>query len=335
MKPQKVKNKNGTISYRVFVSNKITQKRESKTFSTRALAQDWADKRVKEIEGESINGKQETITVTDAIAAYQEMYPNNIGRSKGRDLERLKSYDIAKMDASKINAQDLIRHIADRNRVVKPQTAINDLIWLRTVLKTMSVTLGFPIDLTAFAQASEVLRKQKLISKADKRTRLITFREIIKLGKYYRAGKHIMPMYDIFLFALFSTRRLEEITRIRWADNNDAKQTGLMTAVKHPTLKKGNDKRFKYDACAWRIVQRQPKTSEYIFPYNPKSISANFTRACRTLMIEDLHMHDLRHSSITRLACKGYSVDQLRHFSLHDSYASLAIYVNTKPEDLY
>lgn len=334
MKPTKIKNKDGTVSYRLQIRNSITGKRESKSFSSAALCKKWAENRLAEIEHESIHGKQETITVSAAISAYEAMFPQNIGRTKASDLRRLKTYDIAKMDASKLTAKDLIRHVAERNRVVKPQTALNDLIWLRTVLKTMGVTLGFPINLQAFAQASEVLRKQKLITKSAQRSRTISFREVINLGKYYRAGRHRMPMVDIFLFGLFSSRRLEEITRLRWADNNDAKKTGLVTQVKHPTLKSQNDKRFRYDDCAWRIAQRQPKFSEFIFPYNPKSISANFTRACKVLGIDDLHFHDLRHSALTRLARKGYSIDQLRHFSLHDSYASLKIYVNTKPEDI-
>ena len=41
--------------------------------------------------------------------------------------------------------------------------------------------------------------------------------------------------------------------------------------------KEGNHRRFKLTAEASAIAERQPKTSEYIFPYDPKSVSAALT----------------------------------------------------------
>jgi hypothetical protein len=36
--------------------------------------------------------------------------------------------------------------------------------------------------------------------------------------------------------------------------------------------KEGDYRRFKYTPEAWALVQRQPKTTECIFPYVPKSV---------------------------------------------------------------
>ena len=44
-------------------------------------------------------------------------------------------------------------------------------------------------------------------------------------------------------------------------------------------------------------VQRQPQTSDYIFPYNPRSICTAFTRACQVLGILDLTFHEMRHEA--------------------------------------
>lgn len=66
-------------------------------------------------------------------------------------------------------------------------------------------------------------------------------------------------MYDLVWFAYFSARRLSEITRLEWRDNNDERMTGMVRDAKHPREKTGNHKRFKYDKRAWRIVQQQPK----------------------------------------------------------------------------
>jgi hypothetical protein len=51
---------------------------------------------------------------------------------------------------------------------------------------------------------------------------------------------------------------------------------------------------------AWAIVARQPRTDERIFPYNAKSVSAAFTRACKILGIKDLRFHDGRHEATSR-----------------------------------
>jgi integrase len=335
MKPVKVIMRGSKVMYRVFVNNKLTRKRESKYFSTRALCIAWANKRLTEIEHEHIHGAPSKVTVMDAITAYEQTFGESMGRTKKADIARLRGYAIAQLPAEHITAKDIITHVVERNKTVMPQTAQNDLIWLRTIIKNMSVTMGFEPRLDAFAQATAVLRQQKMIKKANKRDRILSFAEIIALARYFKRRRtSSIPMYDIFLFALFSARRQEEITRLEWTDNNELRQTGMVRDVKHPTSKEGNHKRFKYDACAWRIVQRQPRASKYIFPYNHRTISSLFTRACKILGIADLRFHDLRHSAATRLARRGYGIDQIRHFTLHQSYEQLRTYVNTKPEDL-
>ncbi|MGH8336841.1 MAG: site-specific integrase, partial [Gammaproteobacteria bacterium] len=102
-------------------------------------------------------------------------------------------------------------------------------------------------------------------------------------------------MADILEFAIESCRREAEITRVEWDDLDATSQTGLVRDAKHPRDKDGNHRRFKCTPEAWAIIQRQPRTSRYIYPYNPRSIQAAFTRACMILGIVDLHFHDMRH----------------------------------------
>lgn len=50
------------------------------------------------------------------------------------------------------------------------------------------------------------------------------------------------------------------------------------------------------------IINRQPKAegAEFVYLYNPRSVGAAFTRACKVLEISDLHFHDLRHEGTRR-----------------------------------
>ncbi|MDD5271675.1 MAG: hypothetical protein PHU14_03035 [Methylovulum sp.] len=75
-KPEKIKNKNGKVSYRIFVNRTVDgqQARESKSFSTRQLAIDCADKRKKEMERAEVHGEESKGTIAEIIARYQAQF---------------------------------------------------------------------------------------------------------------------------------------------------------------------------------------------------------------------------------------------------------------------
>ena len=329
--PTKIKNKDGSTSYRIFIS--LTGKRESKTFSTRRLCLDWADKRRREVERAEVHGEKSTHVITEVIDLYQEKFASNYGRSKNYDIERLKNYPISSIAVDKLTSTDIIEHCIERNKVAKPQTVANDVIWLRSILLTMSAVLGFDYEASIFDKAYIILRKEGLIAKSDQRTRIPTWQEMLKLTRFYKQSQSKTPMIDLMWFAYFSARRLSEITRIEWADNNSERQTGMVRDAKDPRKKKGNHLRFKYEKTAWKIVCRQPPKSAFIFPYNPKSIATSFQRACRALGITNLHFHDLRHAAATRLF-KNYQIQEVQQFTLHRNWKTLERYTHIKPEDL-
>jgi integrase len=331
-----IKNKDGTTSYRIFVN--FTQdgklKRESRTFSKKQLAIDWAAKRKKELEYASVHGDSNSCLIKDVIQAYIDQFGSGYGRSKNYDLLRLLNYPIAELRVDKLAPKDIVAHCIERNKEAKPQTVANDVIWLRSVIKTMSALQGFQFNSAVFDTASELLRKEKLIGKSTNRKRLPTRLEMIKLTRHFKRSRSQIPMIDIMWFAYFSARRLSEITRLEWTDNNNERLTGMVRDAKHPRLKEGNHKRFKYDKSAWKIVMRQKQTSAYIFPYNSKTIGTLFERACKLLCINNLHFHDLRHAAATRLFSKGYSIEQVQQFTLHDDWKTLARYTQIQPEDI-
>jgi integrase len=74
-------------------------------------------------------------------------------------------------------------------------------------------------------------------------------------------------MLAIMDFAIASARRQAEITRLEWTDNDEIGRTGVVRDAKHPRHKEGNHRRFKYTPEGRAIVERRPRTSEYIFPY--------------------------------------------------------------------
>jgi integrase len=309
---------------------------EAKTFPKRSQAQEWANVREGELDrpGGIERARVAGVTLGSILKLYKEKYCASVGRTKAADIKRLQTYPIADLPIARLTSEKLIDHMRERNETAKPQTAGNDLIWIDTVLQAAYPAFGIKVDLSEIDAAKSFCRKVGLMAKSAKRTRRPTAGELDRLSAFFqsRDERSDIPMYDLMWFAIHSGRRQSEITRLEWADNDN--HTGLVRDLKHPRKKEGNHRRFKYTAEAWTIAERQPRTSDYIFPYNSKSIGAAWIRACHILEIEDLHFHDLRHEATSRLFERGYAIHEVQLFTLHDSWETLKRYVNLRPENL-
>lgn len=185
-------------------------------------------------------------------------------------------------------------------------------------------------------QARAACRELRLVGKPRSRTRRPTAEELKRLSEHFKSRdqRAEIPMQAIMDFAIASARRGAEICRLEWRDNDKANRTGLVRDAKHPTGKDGNYRRFKYTPEAWALVEAQPEAAERIFPHDPKSIGAAFTRACRLVGIEDLRFHDLRHEATSRSFEHGYQIHEVAQFTLHESWNELKRYTNLKPENV-
>ena len=139
-------------------------------------------------------------------------------------------------------------------------------------------------------------------------------------------------MQQIIAFAIFSTRRQEEITCIAWTDFEPAAPPLHLNArilirdMKHPGDKVGNDVFCDLPPEATAIIETIPRKKKEIFPYSVDAIGAAFTRACKLLAIDDLHFHDLRHDGISRRSEMGKTIPQAAVVSGHRSWSSLKRY---------
>ena len=182
--------------------------------------------------------------------------------------------------------------------------------------------------------AQKVLRRLGTTAKSTKRTRRPTLEELDKLMQHFvdrsKRAPQALPMHRVTAFALFSTRRQEEITRIRWEDLDAEGSRILVRDMKNPGQKIGNDIWCELPPEALKIVQAMPKVEDQIFPSSTDAISAAFTRAGALLGIADLHFHDLRHEGVSRLFEMGRSVPQAASVSGHRSWSSLQRYTHLR-----
>jgi integrase len=314
---------------------------ENKTFTHRSAALTWAKHREVALEDPSplIRVRQGAPTLAALIRWYIDNFEgvSKWQRSKQAHLEFLERHALGKFNALTLTATDLIDHVRSRRaKGAGPATVANDLIWTGVVLRAAKSVKGLQVRPEVVQEAREASAELRLTGKARKRTRRPTPGELEQLRDYFarRDKRARIPMNAVVEFALNSARRESEICRLEWRDNDARGRTGMVRDAKHPTKKEGNHRRFKYTPEAWAVVQAQPKGSEYIFPYDPNSVSAAFTRACQLLGIKDLRFHDLRHEATSRLFERGYQIHEVAQFTLHDSWNELKRYANLRPENL-
>lgn len=317
---------------------------ESETFNSRALAKEWKTRRMAALDAQRARGEPfgARMTLLEMVNWYEgrEGQGDPWGRSKKAEVGALKKSHLAGRPAHTLTKQDFIAHTElRRGGGAGPATAANDLIWLRGIFKSANAVLGVPVPRVALDEAAEYLRGERTIARPNMRERRLRDGEEPKILELFDNRVGPIPMGDIMRFAIATARREAEITRLLRPDLERTKRTALLRDVKHPRKKIGNHKWFRMLDEAWEIIDRQPvhklpdgTDDPRIFPYNPKSISAAFTRAMYVLGIEDLHFHDLRHEATSRLFERGYEIHEVAQFTLHTSWATLKRYTHLRPE---
>jgi integrase len=315
--------------------------REYKTFALRTAAASWAKHREVALEqpGALTRINHGAPTLAELIRWYIETFESvwKWQRSKQAHLEFLERHALGQLNALTLTSVQLIEHVRSRRaQRAGPATVANDLIWTGVVLRAARSVKGLRVRPEIVQEARDACSELRLTGKARKRTRRPTAVELDQLRDYFgrRDKRARIPMQAVVEFALNSARRESEICRLEWRDNDVRSRTGMVRDAKHPTKREGNHRRFKYTPEAWAVVQAQPRLSQYIFPYDPNSISAAFTRACQLLGVKDLRFHDLRHEATSRLFERGYQIHEVAQFTLHDSWNELKRYANLRPENL-
>ncbi len=333
------KRSNGSTGYQAQLLIKRggkTVHREGRTFDRKQAAAAWLEKREKEL---ARPGALERLRAPDpSLAAVIDRYTDEsikkIGRTKAQVLRAIKTYDIASKTCSEITSTDVIAFANQLIIKVSPQTVANYLSHLAAVFAVARPAWGYPLDQTAMKDAFVVAKRLGIASKSCERDRRPTLDELDKVmehfGERLKRRPSSIPMQKVMGFAIFSTRRLEEITRILWKDLDVEGSRVLVRDMKNPGEKIGNDVWCELPSEAMQIVLSMPKRSAEIFPYCGDTIGTNFTRACQLLDIIDLHFHDLRHDGVSRLFEIGRNIPQVAAVSGHRSWSSLKRYTHLR-----
>jgi integrase len=326
------KRADGTMGYRAQIVIKREGKvvyREGQTFDRKQAATAWVERRGTELREPGALDRLPDPPLGEVIDRYiQES--KKIGRTKAQVLRTIKTYDIAELKCSKVTSADVLAFVQALS--VAPQTRQNYLSHLGAVFTIARPAWGYPLDSKVIKDTFVVGRKLGVTGKGRARERRPSLDELDKIMEHFggvRAKRpSATPMQKIVAFAIFSTRRQEEITRITWDDYD--KTRVLVRDMKHPGDKDGNDTWCDLPPEATAIIDSMPRVDKGIFPFSTFAIGAAFTRACQFLGIDDLHFHDLRHEGVSRMFEMGKSIPQVASVSGHRSWSSLKRYTHLR-----
>jgi len=306
--------------------------REAQTFDRKQAANAWIVKREAELKRPGGLEGREDPTLSAVIDRYIAESKNPVLGTKAQVLKTIKNSDLGETKCSDITSHTLVSFARELTENVEPQTCGNYFSHLSNIFTVARPAWNYPLSRQAFDDAVTVIKKLGLIRKGNERNRRPTLEELNQLMQHFgRVRDHrpsSIPMQKIVAFALFSTRRQEEITLLRW-DDLDSDRI-LVRDMKHPGDKKGNNVYCELPPEALAIIESMPRQGERIFPHSTDAISAAFTRACRILGIEDLRFHDLRHEGISRLFEMGRTIPQVAATSGHRSWNSLKRYTHIR-----
>ncbi len=307
---------------------------ETETFDRRTAATSWIKKRERELAkpGVITAYKAADPPLAKVIDRYTEESLKEIGRTKAQVLRAIKNYPIAEMPCSTIKSKDIIEFL--QSLTSQPQTVGNYASHLASVFAVARPMWDYSLNDREMRDAIVVARRMGIISRSAQRERRPTLDELDRLLAHFAERRkkipQALPMHKVIVFAIFSTRRQAEITQIAWDDFQKEHERVLVRDMKHPGEKIGNDTWVDLPDEAIQVIECMRKTKPQIFPYSPDAITANFTRACKLLGIEDLHFHDLRHEGISRLFEMGWNIPQVAAVSGHRSWVSLKRYTHIR-----
>lgn len=321
-------------SWRVLIRRKGVY--ECQTFQTKSRAQAWARQREAEIDSGRIVADTSKVKVSSLIQTYREM------RDQSRPIEATSNthYMLKRLDeglghllVAKMQISDLVDYCRVRaDEGAGAYTCNMEISQLSTVIR-YAASFTNQVFPDVVGQARPLLTHLNLIGAGKKRERRTTEDECLRIVE--ELAKRHNPVYaEAFLFSIASTMRRGEICSIKWDDLDEQRQMVMIRNRKHPRQKEGNDEWVPLLGDAWKIVKRQPKEDDRIFPIHPQTLSKYFKEAREAQGIGDLRLHDMRHEGTSRLFEQGYAIQQVALVTGHKKWETLKRYTNLKPESL-
>jgi integrase len=299
---------------------------KSKSFKTKALANNWAT----QIEAAIINGTLNTPTektFADAIKRYAKEV-SITKRGYRWEVIRLTAWEkltFVHYKIADVNTPLIANWRDERLKVVQASTVNRELNLMAAVFEQARrewqwISVNPVRDVKRPANP----KHRERIFTDDERDRIVK-----ALG--FDEAKQIETKQQIiavaFLFALETAMRREEITGLEWSVIDLDKRYLSLTLTKNGDAR---DVSLSKRAIALLQLLRGFATP---FPVHKDVLSTLFRRACLAAGIDNAHFHDARATAVTRLS-KKLNVLELARMIGHRDIKSLDVYYRETAQEI-
>jgi len=299
---------------------------QSKTFETRAEAEQWA--RAIEVEMDKgvfvSRAEAESTTLKELLERYlAEITPRKKGAaSETNRLRALMRLQLALRYVAGIRGMDIARFRDERLRKVTPSTVKRDLVLLGHVFEVARKEWGIYVQ--------NPVRDIRLPTDNRPRDRRLQAGEEAQLLAACEQARNpwLLPIVQL---ALETAMRQGELIRLRWQLIDLSRRTAHL-----PDTKNGDPRTVPLSSTAVRVLRALPRSLHGpVFPgLTTEAIKRAYIRAVRRAGIENLRFHDLRHEATTRLFEKGLNIMEVASITGHKDLRMLRRYTHLKAEDL-
>lgn len=342
---EKRKLKDGGISYLAVVRIRKSglSVRESKAFATEKEAQEWE----KDIRAKVRLGLFDTKTEADrltfekAIERYREqvLTKKRAAKQDGYKFNTiLKNAVFKNLALSKVSAPDIAKYRDSRLKEATKTTVSHELALISHVFTTAIREWGF---VNLHNPVSQI--KKPGFNRSRDRRLIAGEIECVLAVTESEALKHIVPL------ALETAMREGEIAGLTWEDFDMKNRTLTLDQTKN-----GTRRIVPLSPTALSILSALPRPigGGSIFNMTSHAVAAAFRRAVARArkryekecadsgkepdkkFLVDLHFHDLRHESTSRLFEKGLSVAEVSAITGHLTLQMLKRYTHISPAHL-
>jgi len=295
---------------------------QSNTLPSRAEAEAWA----RLIESEMDRGvwqsrsEAERTTLGEVLARYRaEVTPAHKGALKeGNRLKAIEGRPIAQRRLASLRSADIAKYRDERLLAVSGMTASREIALIRAVLNHARREWGIHCEnpVTLVKLPPEPPHRERRMT-PDEETRIL-------VGA-------VPELRDCIVLLVETGLRASELCRARREHLNVRRRTLTI-----PEAKSGKPRTVPLSQrVAALVVGRPARIDGWLVGYRtPEALSHAFLRVVRKVGIENLRLHDLRHTCLSRLAERGWTAAELMALSGHSQLGMLSRYVHITPEHL-
>ena len=177
-----------------------------------------------------------------------------------------------------------------------------------------------------------------LISAADenKRERILNRDEEAQLFAAIETEPRRKHLQGILLLALDCALRRGEILTLKWSDIDLHHRTLTIRAFNCKTARSRTVAMTErvYADLAARWEQSRKELHSLVFGVNV-TVRTSFAKACRAAGVNDFHLHDCRHTAITRMIRAGIPPVEVMRVSGHTTLSCLYRYANLSDDSVF